>query len=895
MGMSGQIVSHYRIEEELGRGGMGVVYRARDVRLERTVALKFLASDLTRNADAKARFVREARAASALDHPNICSIHDIDETGDGQLFIAMACYEGLDLRSKLQNEPLSVTEALNITRQIAAGLAAVHKRGIVHRDLKPANVFVMREGPVKIVDFGLAKLASDMRLTRTGVTLGTVNYMSPEQARGDQVDHRSDIWSLGVVLYEMLTGTLPFRGEFTDAVIHAIRHDDPIPPSRINPLLDPQHDHCVMRCLQKKPSLRYQHAEDIIADLDDATVPVVIKRRMWDRWLMGVTLAVLVLAGTVFLMTRHGVGDKVDRSLIQSMLSETRQITTSGTACCPLWSGDGKELIYADDDGLHIIAADGSISRAIPATFGRYPIPWNVTPDGREALIHGVNPETNRFTIWRVPFAGGAPTQLVEDALYGDIGSDGRTLFYVHYLIQQNFNDGIWRYDLATGERHRILTDAGPGTAVYKPQCSPDGKRIAYIRWQGRGHELWICDADGSQDRKVDLGSMHVGGHFCWTRDGHAVTVAGQLSGLWSIWRIPVDGGQLVRLTEASEFTYHASLSPDESALAYTRGRELSRVFIVPTAGDVVSDPLDQSVSVRTATYSADGSGLYYQALVNGSWQVWSAPLAGDDSPRRIVSESDMYCQNPVSGGARHLYYVQSELRPSSVFGDVRWSQQLYRCEIDGSARELVQQAGSHVSRLVGDRRGKRGLLLTLRERGLEEDLHYLSIDGSLHELLRDSDDFTFYGFTWGSRDGEVLVSHLIDEDNTERAAVSSIDITTGERSLLFTIDDLDLPGLKPQGAMNPLAMSDDGRSLFFGIQDSVTEAPCIVRYDCLTREAHQVTMLTKKNELLSLDVSPDGSSAVGSVYRLNSDVFVAEARPADHSPSMISIQAIKH
>ena len=210
-------VSHYKILEHLGGGGMGIVYKAQDLKLDRDVALKFLPPEFTRDPDAKQRFMQEAKAASSLQHPNICTIHDIDQTEDGQIFIVMDLYEGETLKSKIERGPTSIDEAVEIALQMARGLAKAHEHGIVHRDIKPANVIVTRDGLVKIIDFGLAKLTGRTMLTKIGSTIGTAAYMSPEQARGEDVDQRTDIWSLGVVLYEMLTGRLPFRGDHESA------------------------------------------------------------------------------------------------------------------------------------------------------------------------------------------------------------------------------------------------------------------------------------------------------------------------------------------------------------------------------------------------------------------------------------------------------------------------------------------------------------------------------------------------------------------------------------------------------------------------------------------------------------------------------------------------------
>jgi serine/threonine protein kinase/Flp pilus assembly protein TadD len=256
----------YRILEELGRGGMGVVYKAEDTKLKRTVALKFLPQELAKDSQARERFVHEAQAASQLDHPNICTIHEIDETEDGQMWIAMAFYEGESLRERMKREPLSLGMAMDIAFQVAQGLERAHDHDIIHRDIKPANIMVTAEGLIKIVDFGLAKLAVATHITRSGTTMGTAAYMSPEQAQGEDVDGRADIWSLGIVLYEMLNGKVPFRGDHDQAVIHAILNDQPEPIKG----LPKEVERIVHTALAKNPAERYQNCHEFIKALGQA-------------------------------------------------------------------------------------------------------------------------------------------------------------------------------------------------------------------------------------------------------------------------------------------------------------------------------------------------------------------------------------------------------------------------------------------------------------------------------------------------------------------------------------------------------------------------------------------------------------------------------------------------
>jgi serine/threonine protein kinase/Tfp pilus assembly protein PilF len=268
--MIGQTVSHYKIIERLGGGGMGVVYMAKDLRLDRVVALKFLPADMTRDSDAKQRFVQEAKSASALDHTNICTIHEIDETPDGQIFIVMAFYDGETVKKKIERGPLKLDEALGLAIQVAQGLAKAHVSGMIHRDIKPANVMVTRDGVAKIVDFGLAKLTGMSRVTRTGTSVGTVAYMSPEQAQGETVDYRSDIWSLGAMIYEMVTGQPPFRGDYETAVMYSILNAQPEPMTGLRTGVPMELERIVEKAMAKSPAERYQHADELLVDLNHA-------------------------------------------------------------------------------------------------------------------------------------------------------------------------------------------------------------------------------------------------------------------------------------------------------------------------------------------------------------------------------------------------------------------------------------------------------------------------------------------------------------------------------------------------------------------------------------------------------------------------------------------------
>ncbi len=336
--MIGRTISHYRVLEKIGGGGMGVVYKAEDTKLRRIVALKFLAPELTRDEDAKRRFVHEAQAASALDHPNICSIFDIDETPEGQLYIAMACYEGETLKSRIARRKLEVREAFEIAFSVAQGLARAHANGIIHRDIKPGNVMITNDGFVKIVDFGLAKLIGRSRITGSGATLGTVAYMAPEQARSEEADERADIWSIGAVLYEMLAGRLPFRGEIDQAMVYSILNENPTPLKELRSDVPDACAAVVMKCLDKDPNRRYASALEFCA----AIVETSEKVGWGGSFATGSVRAVSIVRG----------GRKGRRKLALPLAAAALVLATAGTLAWRHWRTDS---IYSTKIRLAVI------------------------------------------------------------------------------------------------------------------------------------------------------------------------------------------------------------------------------------------------------------------------------------------------------------------------------------------------------------------------------------------------------------------------------------------------------------------------------------------------------------------------------------------------------------
>lgn len=749
----GATILHYRVIEKLGGGGMGVVYRAEDSKLDRSVALKFLSDDLAHDRLAMERFRREARAASALNHPNIATIHAIEEFG-GHSFIVMELLEGQTLHQRINAAPVPLEELLELAIQIADALDAAHRRGIVHRDIKPGNIFVTDRAQAKVVDFGLAKRTrsrateavdamatmglTEEHLTMPGVAMGTVAYMSPEQARGEELDVRTDIFSFGAVLYEMTTGRAPFAGTTSAVIFDAILNRPPTPIEQLNPQVPAALSQLISKALEKSQSARYQHASELLSDLkrlkrdlDTGRAVVLLQsskadvvrpgalagtvptgqavpgsrrnplQKAW-LWLGAASMAVALTATGLYWFRERQPSAMPEIKVRQLTYNSNENRVRSGAI-----SPDGKYLAYCDAKGIHIKLVTSGEVQTIPqpeSLKNAHP-EWDCAvwfPDSARFLAASGAPGLPAST-WMVSVLGGPPRKFRENAVPESIGSDGSLIVFTSKDTPDGMRE-IWVTDV-NGEQARKIYEAGDKHIFAGVHFSPDGQRLMFLRKETEGRNGFVEVGDpkgGPVTTVLREDKRWLMGEYMWLPGGRLIySKLEERDRVCNFWELPIDPttakprGEPKRITNWAGFCVrNLSTTADSKQIAFSRWTFEGAVYVAEfeAGGKRITEPVRLTLTEAWNSPSAwtpDSKAVIFRSTKEDLDGIYKQTL-GTDTPEPIVTglATFPFGHHFISPDSKYLLYPMRS-RP----GDMRSPTNYFRVPLSGGPPELIVSA----------------------------------------------------------------------------------------------------------------------------------------------------------------------------------------------------------
>jgi Tol biopolymer transport system component/predicted Ser/Thr protein kinase len=692
-------LGHYRIIETLGTGGMGEVYAAEDTKLHRRVALKVLPAVFATDPSFRERFEREAQAVAALNHPNIVTIHSVEEDA-GRPFITMECVEGRPLSAAIVRGGLPLDRILRIGIEVADAMAAAQQRGITHRDLKPANIMITADGRAKVLDFGLAKVR-DAELAQTGeqVTrmsrsltgegriLGTVSYMSPEQAEGKSVDPRSDIFSFGVILHEMATGERPFQGDTNVSIISSIIKDTPKPVTGINPALPADFGRIVRRCLAKDPSRRYQTAADLRNELEElkqdsgSSAAIAAPRRpgmarSTVAWI-GVSLAIVAMAAAALsLVNREGRGSGLPASGFT--IDRIQRLTTSGTAYIAAISADGRYVVHAKvENSLDSLwtrqTATTSDVRIVAPAAVRYD-GITISSDGNFVYYNAYPELASIASLYRVPVLGGPPTKIL-DNIDSPIAfsPDQKRFAFTRGHVLRGATDLVIA-DADGGNARVLATSTVPVQFLLEgPAWSPDGKTFLVVAESSRPGAPALVEAVDAQRGTTQVigGPWAILRAVAWLPDGKSFLVTGlDLGGSSAqIWRVSYPSGDRSRVTNDLNEYFGVSVSLDGRSIATVQAEIQAGVYLAAgpeTEPRRVTGGAGRADGFSGVAWTPDGR-ILYTSTASGSPQIWI--MDGDGANARQVTSQKTLAVNPrVAPDGAWVYFASYENDSWGIF-----------------------------------------------------------------------------------------------------------------------------------------------------------------------------------------------------------------------------------